>query len=132
MSNLGLERFLESQGLGLERTKVGDRYVVERMRETGINLGGEQSGHMILSDFATTGDGLVAALQVLATIMAERPAGQRGVPPFHAAAAAAAQRAFRGRPAAFGSARAADRGARPRPGWPAPAGCCCGLAGRSG
>ena len=75
MSNLGLERFLEGQGLGLERTKVGDRYVVERMRETGINLGGEQSGHMILSDFATTGDGLVAALQVLATIKAEdRPA----------------------------------------------------------
>ena len=75
MSNLGLERFLEAQGLGLERTRVGDRYVVERMRETGINIGGEQSGHMILSDFATTGDGLVAALQVLATIMAEaRPA----------------------------------------------------------
>ena len=77
MSNLGLERFLAGQGLGLERTKVGDRYVVERMRETGINLGGEQSGHMILSDFATTGDGLVAALQVLATIMAEgRPASE--------------------------------------------------------
>jgi phosphoglucosamine mutase len=75
MSNLGLERFLDAQGLGLERTRVGDRYVVERMRETGINIGGEQSGHMILSDFATTGDGLVAALQVLATIMAEaRPA----------------------------------------------------------
>ncbi len=71
MSNLGLQRFLEGQGLGLERTAVGDRYVVERMRETGINVGGEQSGHMILSDFATTGDGLVAALQVLATIMAE-------------------------------------------------------------
>ena len=77
MSNLGLERFLAGQGLGLERTRVGDRYVVERMRETGINLGGEQSGHMILSDFATTGDGLVAALQVLATIMAEaRPASE--------------------------------------------------------
>ena len=77
MSNLGLERFLEGQGLGLERTKVGDRYVVERMRETGINLGGEQSGHMILSDFTTTGDGLVAALQVLATVKAEgRPASE--------------------------------------------------------
>ena len=77
MSNLGLERFLVDQGLGLERTAVGDRYVVERMRETGINLGGEQSGHMILSDFATTGDGLIAALQVLATIMSEsRPASQ--------------------------------------------------------
>ena len=77
MSNMGLERFLADQGLGLERTQVGDRYVMERMRETGINLGGEQSGHMILSDFATTGDGLVAALQVLATIKAEgRPASE--------------------------------------------------------
>ncbi len=77
MSNLGLERFLHAEGLGLDRTKVGDRYVVERMRESGINVGGEQSGHMILSDFATTGDGLVAALQVLATIMMEgRPASE--------------------------------------------------------
>ncbi len=77
MSNLGLERFLGAQGLTLDRTRVGDRYVVERMRETGINIGGEQSGHMILSDFATTGDGLVAALQVLATIMTEaRPASE--------------------------------------------------------
>ena len=77
MSNLGLERFLSGQKLALHRTAVGDRYVVERMRETGLNVGGEQSGHMILSDFATTGDGLVAALQVLATIMAEgRPASE--------------------------------------------------------
>ena len=77
MSNLGLERFLSNQKLALHRTAVGDRYVVERMRETGLNVGGEQSGHMILSDFATTGDGLVAALQVLATIMAEgRPASE--------------------------------------------------------
>ncbi len=77
MSNLGLERFLGAEGLRLERTAVGDRYVVERMRETGINVGGEQSGHMILSDFATTGDGLVAALQVLATVMTEaRPVSE--------------------------------------------------------
>ncbi len=77
MSNLGLERFLGAQGLTLDRTRVGDRYVVERMRESGINVGGEQSGHMILSDFTTTGDGLVAALQVLATIMTEaRPASE--------------------------------------------------------
>jgi len=77
MSNLGLERSLAAHGLKLDRTQVGDRYVVERMRETGMNVGGEQSGHMILSDFATTGDGLVAALQVLATIMAEgRPASE--------------------------------------------------------
>lgn len=71
MSNLGLERFLNDQKLNLIRTKVGDRYVVQHMREHGFNLGGEQSGHMIMSDFATTGDGLVAALQVLAVVQAE-------------------------------------------------------------
>ena len=69
MSNLGLERYLESIGLTLERTKVGDRYVLERMREGGFNLGGEQSGHMILSDYGTTGDGTVAALRVLASLV---------------------------------------------------------------
>ena len=69
MSNLGLERFLQAKGLALHRTRVGDRYVAARMRELGMNLGGEQSGHVILSDFATTGDGLLAALQVLAVIV---------------------------------------------------------------
>jgi phosphoglucosamine mutase len=69
MSNLGLERFLGDRGLKLERTKVGDRYVMERMREGGFNLGGEASGHLILSDFSTTGDGLIAALQVLAVLV---------------------------------------------------------------
>ena len=68
MSNLGLERHLKQQGLELARTPVGDRYVLERMREQGFNVGGEQSGHIILSDYATTGDGLVAALQVLAVV----------------------------------------------------------------
>ena len=68
MSNLGLERHLAAQGLGLVRTKVGDRHVLEKMRSSGYNVGGEQSGHIILSDYATTGDGLVAALQVLAEI----------------------------------------------------------------
>jgi phosphoglucosamine mutase len=72
MSNMGLERHLAGLGLGLLRTPVGDRYVGERMRETGCNLGGEQSGHMIMSDFGTTGDGLIAALQVLAVLVAER------------------------------------------------------------
>ena len=71
MSNLGLERFLNAQGLELHRTKVGDRYVVEQMRARGINVGGEQSGHMVLSDYATTGDGLMAALQVLAVLVQE-------------------------------------------------------------
>jgi len=69
MSNLGLERFLAGEGIGLHRTWVGDRYVVEKMRALGCNLGGEQSGHIILSDYATTGDGLIAALQVLASIV---------------------------------------------------------------
>ncbi|MFD0982482.1 phosphoglucosamine mutase [Tropicimonas aquimaris] len=66
MSNLGLERYLEGRGLRLERTPVGDRYVVERMRAGGFNLGGEQSGHIVFTDYATTGDGLIAALQFLA------------------------------------------------------------------
>ena len=69
MSNLGLERHLASEGLTLERTGVGDRYVLERMRAKGFNVGGEQSGHIILSDYATTGDGLVAALQILAELV---------------------------------------------------------------
>jgi|TARA_R100000049_G_C1957106_1_gene115761 phosphoglucosamine mutase len=69
MSNLGLERYLQSMGLALERTKVGDRYVLERMRAEGFNLGGEQSGHMILTDHATTGDGTMAALSVLASLV---------------------------------------------------------------
>jgi phosphoglucosamine mutase len=68
MSNLGLERHLQGLGLSLARTAVGDRYVLERMREDGYNLGGEQSGHIILSDYTTTGDGLVAALQILAVV----------------------------------------------------------------
>ena len=66
MSNLELERFLEGRGLRLERTAVGDRYVVERMRNGGFNLGGEQSGHIVMTDYATTGDGLLASLQFLA------------------------------------------------------------------
>ncbi len=77
MSNMGLERLLAGRGLSLQRTAVGDRYVVERMREVGMNLGGEQSGHMVLSDFATTGDGLVAALQVLSVLVERaRPASE--------------------------------------------------------
>jgi phosphoglucosamine mutase len=77
MSNLGLENYLASIGLSLVRTQVGDRYVVERMRDMSCNLGGEQSGHIILSDFATTGDGLIAALQVLALVVTTmRPVSQ--------------------------------------------------------
>jgi phosphoglucosamine mutase len=69
MSNLGLERFLATQGLTLERTKVGDRHVLEKMKTDGFNVGGEQSGHMILLDHGTTGDGTVAGLQVLAALV---------------------------------------------------------------
>ena len=69
MSNLGLEKYLNRIGLDLMRTKVGDRYVVEAMRNHGLNLGGEQSGHIVLSDFNTTGDGLIAALQILAVLV---------------------------------------------------------------
>jgi phosphoglucosamine mutase len=77
MSNLGLERRLQAEGLTLERTAVGDRYVLERMREGGFNVGGEQSGHMILTDYATTGDGLVAGLQVLAELVRQnKPASE--------------------------------------------------------
>jgi phosphoglucosamine mutase len=77
MSNLGLERYLDGLGLMLDRTQVGDRYVGERMRAAGFNFGGEQSGHMIMTDYATTGDGLVAALQVLSVVVEQaRPASE--------------------------------------------------------
>jgi phosphoglucosamine mutase len=69
MSNLGLERKLAAEGLGFHRTAVGDRYVLEAMRARGCNIGGEQSGHLILTDHATTGDGLIAALQILAALV---------------------------------------------------------------
>jgi phosphoglucosamine mutase len=77
MSNLGLERHLQSLGMSLARTAVGDRYVLEYMREHGFNVGGEQSGHIILSDYSTTGDGLIAALQILACVKKEdRPVSE--------------------------------------------------------
>ena len=81
MSNLGLERYLAERDLKLVRTQVGDRYVLERMRADGFNLGGEQSGHIIMTDYATTGDGLMAALQALAALVkVGKPASQT----FHA------------------------------------------------
>jgi phosphoglucosamine mutase len=77
MSNLGLERYLQGRGIRLLRTPVGDRYVVERMRSEGCNVGGEQSGHIVLSDHSTTGDGLIAALQVLSVLVEkELPASE--------------------------------------------------------
>jgi len=82
MSNLGLEEYLSGLGLDLERTQVGDRYVVERMVAGGFNLGGEQSGHIVLSDYATTGDGLIAALQVLAVLVGEGGVASKVLRPF--------------------------------------------------
>ena len=77
MSNLGLERYLKEQGLGIVRTPVGDRYVSEAMREQGYNLGGEQSGHIIMSDHTTTGDGLLAAFHALSVVKKlEKPASE--------------------------------------------------------
>lgn len=77
MSNLGLERYLQGQGVSLVRSKVGDRYVVEDMRKGGWNLGGEQSGHIVMTDYATTGDGIMAALQFLAAmVQSGRPASE--------------------------------------------------------
>jgi phosphoglucosamine mutase len=79
MSNMGLERYLASIGLTMARTKVGDRYVVEHMRSHGFNVGGEQSGHIVLSDYATTGDGIIAAMQILAYMQEDRrPLSQSG------------------------------------------------------
>lgn len=84
MSNLGLERYLHTQGLSLRRTKIGDRYVSEAMRKGGFNVGGEQSGHVILSEYTSTGDGLVAALQAIAVMIEEKKpmseAGRRFTP----------------------------------------------------
>ena len=77
MSNLGFERYLNELNLHLKRTPVGDRYVVEEMRKSNYNLGGEQSGHIIMTDYMTTGDGLVAALQFLAAMVdGEKPASE--------------------------------------------------------
>ena len=77
MSNLGMEKHLQGRGLKMARTKVGDRYVVEEMRKSGFNLGGEQSGHIVLNDFTTTGDGAIAALQVLAALVErQKPASE--------------------------------------------------------
>lgn len=79
MSNLGLERYITEQGMSFHRTQVGDRYVVEKMRADGFNVGGEQSGHIILGDYSTTGDGLIAALQVLAVLIEDgRPMSEVG------------------------------------------------------
>ncbi len=99
MSNLGLERFLKGLSLKLERTNVGDRYVVEQMRAKGYNVGGEQSGHIILSDFSTTGDGLLAALQVLAVIVQSGKPASEVCQAIRACAASAGKRSLRARQA---------------------------------
>ena len=113
MSNLGLERYLKGLGLTLVRTPVGDRYVVEHMRKHGYNVGGEQSGHIVLSDFTTTGDGLVAALQVLAVVVGTGKPVSEVCNRFERAAADPAERALRQRLAAGAgrrSSKAIDSG----------------------
>ena len=120
MSNLGLERFLGGMGLGLVRTAVGDRYVLEHMRAHGFNLGGEQSGHIIMSDYTTTGDGLIAALQLLAVVKRLGQAGLGGLPLLRAPAAGAQERALQVRQAAAGSL--GHQGHRGRPRDPRPGG----------
>ncbi len=99
MSNLGLERHLKGLGLGLIRTPVGDRYVLEHMRAQGYNLGGEPSGHIIMSDYTTTGDGFIAALAGAGHGQAQRQAGVGSLPPLRAAAAGAQERALQERQA---------------------------------
>ena len=94
MSNLGLERYLQSLKLSLVRMPVGDRYVLEHMREHGYNLGGEPSGHIILSDYTTTGDGFVAALQVLAVVKKQDKPVSRVCHRFLRLAASAQERAL--------------------------------------
>ena len=94
MSNLGLERHLAGLGIELIRTPVGDRYVLEHMRAHGYNVGGEQSGHIILSDYTTTGDGFVAALAGAGGDQAPQQAGVGAVPPLRGAAAGAQERAL--------------------------------------
>jgi phosphoglucosamine mutase len=100
MSNLGLERFLQGRGLRLERTAVGDRYVVEAMRRGGWNLGGEQSGHIVMTDYATTGDGLLAGTAVSGRDGAHRRPGQPTGAPVRQGAATAEECALRRRGAA--------------------------------
>ena len=121
MSNLGLERFLEGQGIELVRTPVGDRYVLEQMLSRGYNLGGEPSGHIILSDYATTGDGFVAALAGAGGGAETSPAGVGGLSPLRSAAADPEERALSQRQAArrcrcqIGDRRRREAAQRP---WP--------------
>ncbi len=117
MSNMGLERLLGGLGLDLLRTPVGDRYVVAAMRERGLNVGGEQSGHVVLSDFATTGDGLIAALQVLAEMQAAgKPASEicRMFEPMPQVLTSVRYRLDAADPLSTGSVRAAIRAAEAR------------------
>ncbi len=130
MSNLGLERFLGAQGLELRRTAVGDRYVMERMRADGLNLGGEQSGHIILADYSTTGDGLVAALQVLAVLAEQRRPASEVCRLFDPLPQRLRSVRFTGG-SPLSDSRVKQRSPRRSARWPPPAGCCCARAGPS-
>ena len=132
MSNLGFVHAMRANEIGVRQTKVGDRYVLEAMNAVGYSLGGEQSGHVIMSSHATTGDGILTALHVLAR-MAERKASarraRRGDDP--AAAGAGQRQGRRQGPRRRGRAPRAPRSPRPRPSWATPGGCCCGRPGPS-
>ena len=116
MSNLGLERYLGELGLSLVRTPVGDRYVLEHMRAHGYNVGGEQSGHIILSDYTTTGDGFARRAAGAGGGEEAGPAGVEGLPPLRAAAAGDEERPLQERQAARGR-----QGALGHRGWPSSA-----------
>ena len=125
MSNAGLDRYLKSLDLKLARAPVGDRYVLEEMHKGGFNVGGEQSGHIILSDFSTTGDGLIAALQVLAVLAQEGKPASRGGASLRAAAAGAGECAL---PEGLAAGRRAGEilaSTPPAPQLGAAAGCWC-------
>ncbi len=115
MSNLGLERYLGGIGLSLERTQVGDRYVLETMRAKGFNVGGEQSGHIILTDFTTTGDGLDRRPAAAGRGQAGGQAGVRGVPALRQGAAAAAIGALQGRASRSSTSWCCRRSRKARP-----------------
>ena len=121
----GLDRYLKTSSLKLARAAVGDRYVLEEMHKGGFNVGGEQSGHIILSDFSTTGDGLIAALQVLAVLAQDGKPASEAAHLYRAAAAGAGKCALHEGLAAGRCAGEILASTPPAPGWATMAGCWC-------
>ena len=125
MSNAGLDRYLKTPESSLARSAVGDRYVLEEMAKGGFNVGGEQSGHIILSDFSTTGDGLIAALQVLAVLAQEGKPASRGGASLRAVAPGAGECALQARDRRWRMPRSNPASRPPMPGWARRAACWC-------